>query len=159
MLIAPLLFQCSLKGVGLMKQLQSRPMPIVTPFTQPYWDGALSGKLMIQRCNHCKSYYHPPVSSCAKCVGEEEAALEFEVVSGRGTVYSHTLIRDTRIKGFEDIMPYTVVMVELEEQPRLIHYANMPQTEADEITVGASVEVIFIDIGDGIKLPDFKLSS
>ncbi|MQF82554.1 hypothetical protein FIM02_00075 [SAR202 cluster bacterium AD-802-E10_MRT_200m] len=94
MLIAPLLFQCSLKGVGLMKQLQSRPMPIVTPFTQPYWDGALSGKLMIQRCNHCKSYYHPPVSSCAKCVGEEEAALEFEVVSGRGTVYSHTLIRE-----------------------------------------------------------------
>ena len=135
----------------MVKQMKSRPMPVPTPFTQPYWDGAKQGKLMIQRCQSCKTYYHPPAASCAKCAGQDGAELVFEQVSGRGTLYSHTLIRDTRMRGFEEIMPYHAIMVELAEQPRLIHYGNMPETDPKELRIGAPVEVIFIYIGEGSK--------
>ena len=140
-----------------MRELQIRPIPIPTEITQPYWDGAKKHQLMIQRCQRCKTYYHLPVASCAKCAGNEEAILCFEQVSGKGSVFTHTLIRDTRMKGFENIMPYPVVLVELAEQPRLIHYANMPTTNLEDIRIGRPVEVMFIEIGEGFTLPDFRL--
>ena len=94
-----------------------------------------------------------------KCAGNEEAILCFEQVSGKGSVFTHTLIRDTRMKGFENIMPYPVVLVELAEQPRLIHYANMPTTNLEDIRIGRPVEVMFIEIGEGFTLPDFRLAT
>lgn len=140
-----------------MRELKTRPIPVPTEITQPYWDGAKQHKLMIQRCKRCGTYYHLPIASCPKCAGNQEAKLIFEEVSGKGLIFTHTLIRDSRMKGFEDIMPYPVVLVELVEQPRLIHYGNMPTTKIEDIRIGLPVEVMFIEIGDGFTLPDFQI--
>ena len=142
----------------MMKQPKSRPLPRPTPLSQPYWDAAGQGHLAIQRCQTCKTYYHPPVAQCTNCIRHGGSTLSFERVSGRGKVYSYTVIRDTRIKGFEDVLPYTVVLIELDEAPGLIHYGNMAETDAKDIQIGAPVEVMFMAIGDGIQLPDFCLA-
>ena len=141
-----------------MKQPKSRPLPIPSPLTQPYWDAAKRGKLAIQRCSACRTYYHLPIDSCPKCVDKPGAKLSFEEVSGKGKIFTHTLVRDTRIQGFADIQPFPVVLVELAEQPFLIHYGNLPENEPSEIKIGTPVELIFVDIGGGFKLPDFRIA-
>ena len=75
----------------------------------------------------------------------EESALAFQQVSGRGRIYSHALIHGTRLAEFEDILPYTVILVELEEQKGLIVNANMPDTRSEKVHSDVPVEVYFID--------------
>ena len=141
-----------------MQQLTKRPIPVPNPLTQPFWDATKEGKLVIQRCQSCHTCYHPPIQVCMDCLAQgKESTLAFEQVSGRGTIYSHTLIHDTRLAGFEEILPYPVVLVELEEQKGLIVNANMPDTKPEEIHSDVPVEVYFIDVGSGHKIPDFRL--
>jgi uncharacterized OB-fold protein len=61
-------------------------------------------------------------------------------------------------KAFVNALPFPVVHVELEEQPWLLIRGNMADTDPSDITVGAPVELTFIEISDGWVLPDFKLA-
>ena len=141
-----------------MKDLAKRPIPIPNVLTQPFWDGAKADKLVIQRCQLCHVFYQPPVDVCMDCLARgNTSTLSFETVSGKGVIYGHTLVHDTRLGGFEEILPYPVVLVELEEQKGLILNANMPDTDPAEIHSDVPVEVYFIDIGSGMKLPEFRL--
>ncbi len=138
----------------------SRPLPAPDVLTQPFWDAARQGKLAIQRCQTCHTYYHPPVRECLRCVASgSPCELAFEPVSGRGRIYSHTLVHDTRLKGFEAVLPYRLIQVELAEQVGLLLFANMPDSPGEAIRIGAAVEVVFIEIGDGFVLPEFRLAS
>ena len=86
-------------------------MPVPDEMTQPYWEGTKEHKLMIQRCQKCGYYNHHPAYICVNCK-DRDAALAFEQVSGRG--------KDNSIAGFEDKLPYPVIVVELDEQPGLL---------------------------------------
>lgn len=135
-----------------------RPLPVPDMLTQPIWDGANEGKLVIQRCQNCQTYYHPPVHTCARCVLlGQQGELCFPQVTGRGTIYSFTVIHDTRLGNFEKVLPYPLVLIELDEQPGLILNGNMPTTAMDDLQIGAAVQVVFVDIGSGVQVPDFKL--
>lgn len=127
--------------------------------TQPFWDAAKQRKLAIQRCQTCRTYYHPPVAECPRCIASRsKSELAFEPVSGKGTIYSYTIIHTTRVKGFEKAAPYPLVFVELAEQPGLLLCANMPDTKVEDIRSGAPVEVVFEDIQGGFALPEFRLA-
>ena len=75
-------------------------VPVADPWTKPYWDGAAEHRLMIQRCQGCGNYNHPPVFICMKC-NDRDATLAFEQVSGRGTVYSWFIAYHAQVGGFE----------------------------------------------------------
>ena len=137
-----------------MKAVRRVP-PIPDELTQPFWDAAKEGLLKIQRCQSCRMYCHPPVRECGSCSSE---TLAFEQVSGRGTLYSYTIIHTSRVKGFDGLTPYPVAFIELEEQPGLILCGNMPETAVDELQIGVSTEVFFVDIEGGFKLPDFYIA-
>ncbi|HZS14049.1 MAG TPA: OB-fold domain-containing protein [Candidatus Dormibacteraeota bacterium] len=133
-----------------------RPLPNPDALTQPYWDAAREGHLAIQRCTQCRTFHHPPIPFCDIC---DSRTLEFERVSGRGKVYTHTRMHALRIPGFEDAGAYPLVWVELDEQPLLTVVCNMDGTDPEKIRVGAPVEVTFVDAGEGVVLPDFRLTS
>jgi uncharacterized OB-fold protein len=100
------------------------------------------------------------VKICTQCLlGDTaaEATLAFEEVSGRGTIHSYTIIHDSRLEGFAPLVPYRVVEVELEEQPGLVLYANMPDLPEGPVPIGDPVEVTFVDGGEGVRLPEFRL--
>ncbi len=137
-----------------MAALIKRPKPIPDVRTKPFWDAAQRRKLVIQRCSGCGKYYLPPVGMCPICLRYD---LVYEQVSGKGTIYSFTLIHDTRIQGFEGIVPYPVVHVELAEQSGLILLGNMLKTDPDKLQIGAPVHVIFEEIEEGFLVPDFEL--
>jgi uncharacterized OB-fold protein len=130
-----------------------RPIPVPDALTQGYWDAAKSEVLAIQHCQECGYYSHPPKAECPECGGTD---LPYEPMSGRGSVYTYTIVQDTRIKRFEPSLPYVVAQVELAEQAGLRVTCNLTGTDPDDVKTGLAVEVMFLKIGDGMVLPDFR---
>ncbi|NIO10454.1 MAG: hypothetical protein GTO40_21585, partial [Deltaproteobacteria bacterium] len=96
---------------------QGKPIPRVTNLTKPFWDAAAQEKLVMQRCGQCQAYVWCPRSHCMECGSNK---LEWTSVSGRGTVFSFTVIRQVVGRGaaaFEKEIPYIVAWVDLEEGP------------------------------------------
>ncbi|MEE9285846.1 MAG: Zn-ribbon domain-containing OB-fold protein [Dehalococcoidia bacterium] len=130
------------------------PIPVPDEVTRPFWDAAREGRLVIQRCLDCRRYYHPPQVICPRCVS---STLEFQPVSGRGTVHSYSIMRDRRVMGFEDRVPYVTVLVELEEQPLLTMVTNLLDAAPEDVRIGLPVEVTFQKLTEEITLPQFRL--
>ena len=67
--------------------------------TLAYWEGCGRGELVLQRCSSCDRVQHRPRGVCAHCLSSE---LEHFVASGRGVVYSCTVIHQNGIPPFRD---------------------------------------------------------
>ena len=121
-----------------------------TPYTKvdKFADYLQKGKLMGTQCKKCGEKYFPPRADCIKCMGNDVKWIEY---SGRGKLQSYTKIFAAP-KGFDDITPYTLGIVDLEEGGRLISWIK--DIVDDEIRIGMTVKVIpriFDEIED-IKL-------
>lgn len=115
----------------------------------PFWESIKNKKLSMQRCKGCGAWLNPPRPMCPKCRSTEQ---EWVAVKGKGTVYSHVTYQDSPHPAFK--APYSVVLVELEEGPRII--SNMVDSKTEEITIGMPVEVVFEEVADDLTLPKFK---
>jgi len=109
---------------------------------------------MIQHCQDCNYFNHPPRPLCDACLSQR---LEFVLVSGRGTVYSYTIMHQPNIAGFEKEIPYINMLVELDEQPQLFMVSYLPISEQAKLRIGGQVEVMFEKIDDEVTLPQFRL--
>jgi hypothetical protein len=130
-----------------------RPLPVPNELTAAYWDGARNGRLVLQRCSSCGYYVHPPRPSCPSCRGE---ALQPTEVSGKGEVYSWSVMHSEGNPGFEDKLPYAVLVVELEEQPGLRTIGNLHGAAPSDLQVGLAVEVCFEEVDDRVTLPQWR---
>ena len=125
-----------------------RLAPSMTADTQFFWDGAKSGRLLIQRCGGCGVLRHPPRPMCPNC-----HSLDWDVVeaSGRGAVYSFVMPRHPQMPFFDE--GYIVVLVELEEGIRLV--SNLVDVGADDVSIGMPVQVRFDAFDGDVVLPVF----
>jgi len=137
-----------------MSDQRPKPVPAADELSAPFWNAARERRLVIQRCGDCNYYNHPPRSFCDACLSQR---LAFQPVSGRGTVYSYTVMHQRDVAGFEHEAPFANIVVELAEQPLLLMVANLPIGERDRVRVGAPVEAYFEDRGGGIIIPQFRM--
>lgn len=131
-----------------------KPLPAVDELSQSFWEAAKQHKLTVQRCQECGYFNHPPRPACDACQSQQ---LQFEPVSGRGTIYTFTVMHQPNIAGFEDQIPYLNILVELEEQPSLFMVADLPGSARDKVCIGGQVEAYFEDVDAEITLPQFRL--
>ena len=125
------------------------PLPRPTETSQPHWDGCKQGELLVQQCTDCNAYVFIPQESCTGCQGSN---LHWVKSSGKGVLYSYTIVfRPQRIE-FE--VPYVVAIVELEEGWHML--SNLIECDLDAVKVGMSVEVSFKKMTEEITLPMFK---
>jgi uncharacterized OB-fold protein len=75
-----------------------------------------SGSLAVQRCAACGSLQHPPEEICHACGGMR---FDVQVVAPRGTVDSYTVVHYAAHPALADAVPYTVVLVSLDDAPHL----------------------------------------
>jgi uncharacterized OB-fold protein len=129
----------------------SKPLPQPDEMTQFYWEAARRHELHILRCQNCGTYIHYPKPICWNCLSDN---LKPERVSGRGTIYTYTIVHQAAVPGFD--VPHAVVLVDLEEQPGVRICANLLDCPLDEIRIGMPVEVVFEDLSDEISLPQFR---
>lgn len=125
------------------------PLPVPTPISGPHWQGCREGVLRVQRCRDCGAYVFIPQPCCTECLGE---GLDWVDSSGRGTLYSHTVVHRPQQPVFE--APYAVVVVELEEGWFML--SNLIDCEPEEIEIGMPVEVVFRKMSEEITLPLFR---
>lgn len=127
-------------------------MPVVIPPVpnlddQFFWDGVAAGRLLVQRCGSCGVLRHPPQPMCAVCGSLERDTQE---ASGRGTVFAWLISAPGPSGGDERF----VALVELEEGIRLV--SNLVGVERQSVTIGMPVRVEFVEVDDGVVLPQFR---
>lgn len=136
-----------------MTSRREKPLPAADDLSQPFWEAAKQQQLVVQRCRECGYFNHPPRPACDAC---QSPQLHFEPVSGRGTIYSFTVMHQPNVAGFEDQIPYLNILVELDEQPRLFMVANLPAAAEEKIQIGGRVEVYFEEVSADVTLPQFR---
>lgn len=115
----------------------------------PFWEAVGEHELRLQRCSGCQRWLVPPRPMCPDCNSMDSEWVE---VSGSGKVYSWVTYAESPHPGFDS--PHTVVLVELDEGPRLV--SNTVGIAADELEIGAPVRVVFDDVGDDFTLFKFE---
>ena len=121
-----------------------------TPYTKvdKFADYLHKGKLMGTKCKKCGEIYFPPRADCLKCMDDSFEWIEF---SGKGTLNSFTTIHAAP-KGFDDIAPYTIGIVDLKEGGRLLAWiGDIPKDEIKNDMPVKVVPRIFEEISE-IKL-------
>jgi uncharacterized OB-fold protein len=128
-----------------------RPAPVPDVEWSPYWQATLEGHVVVQRCpnGHHQLYAR---AHCLMC----RSPVEWVEASGRGTVYSFTIIRQNPSRSFRHLLPFVVALVDLDEGPRLM--TNIVGCEPTEVTIGAKVTVRFEPVSDAAALPLFELA-
>lgn len=129
-----------------------KPMPVPTPETQHYWDGAKAGELRLQRCKDCSKTYFPPRPFCPECASR---SVEVIKASGKGKLYSY-IINHRPAPGFEEDGLYAIAVVELDEGPRLMSNIVDCEQTPEALQLDMALEVTFEKINDDITLPKFK---
>jgi uncharacterized OB-fold protein len=133
----------------------TRPIPVPNEWTKPFWDSAKQGVLKLQRCQACRRFQHPPYPTCVTCMAID---LAFEPVSGKGAIYTYTIMYHVGDKRFASAVPYASIIVELDDAPGALMAGNLLDAQYTEAKVGRRVEVTFQPLNDDITLPQFRLA-
>jgi uncharacterized OB-fold protein len=126
-------------------------LPTIEPESQPFWDAAKEGRLLIQRCQACGAAQHYPRPFCVTCWSDQ---VEWEEASGRGTLYTYSTVYTNDLPPFAERLPYVAAAVDLEEGPRIM--TNLVGAEPAELWVGMPVQVDFRALTDDVTAPVFR---
>lgn len=129
----------------------ARPIPKLRGEEQVYFSEAKAGRLVYQFCMDCGTNIFYPRSVCTSCMSE---SLEYRPSSGKGVIYSFTTLHLPGHPAFKDEVPYTVVLVTLEEGVRVL--ADLADCGPDEVHVDMPVEVFFEDVNEEFTVPRFR---
>lgn len=129
------------------------PVPVVELLTEPYWEAARAGRLVIQRCTDCGTFRHLPHVLCGSC---QSGAHEWVASAGRGTVFTYTVVTHPVHGAVVDVVPYAVVVVELDDCGGVLVPSNVVDCPPDAVHVGMPVEVVFERVTDEITIPRFR---
>lgn len=114
-----------------------RILPPLDGINRPFWTGGHRGHLVLERCEACDRWQHPPVGRCEVC----DDVVVHRPVSGRGSVFTCTV--NEHAFHPEVPPPYVIAIVELEEQVDLRVVANVVDVEPRSVAIGDPVEVAF----------------
>ena len=95
------------------------------------------GRLMGSRCKACGYKTFPPRADCPDCLSGD---FEFVEYNGAGKVFTYSTIAAAPT-GFDDIAPYTVVVVDLEEGGRLLGWLG-ESIKLDDLAIGMDVQTV-----------------
>jgi uncharacterized protein len=135
---------------GLADTVGLRALPQPDHASRHYWQRAADGQLVLQRCVTCGEYQFYPRALCTACAGE----TEWVDATGRGTLYTYTVIRQNRSEAFAALSPYAVGIVELDEGVRMM--SNIVDCDVDELQVGMALEVLMLKAADDVGLPFWR---
>ena len=131
-----------------------RPVPAPDDVTRFYWEAAADHRLALQRCRACRNMQYPPEICCMHCQAQDFDTVE---ATGRGVLYSYSVVNRPLHAGFIDALPYVVALVELDDQPGLRILTNLVGvTSPARLRCGLPVEVTFEQRGP-VTLPQFRV--
>src|SRR5437588_7844697 len=106
--------------------------------TQPYWDAARERRLLIKECRACGRAFFYPRTYCPRCWSPD---TEWKEASGRGRVYTFTVVHQNDLPPFNERVPYVVAIVELEEGVRMT--SNIEGVAPEDVRCDMAVQGAF----------------
>ncbi|MBQ0725569.1 MAG: OB-fold domain-containing protein [Cycloclasticus sp.] len=134
------------------KNVLTKPLPTPDGDSQALWDGLKNGKLLLQHCDDCGHVQYYQQGMCRLC---QSTKLRHQAASGKGTIYSYSVVYRAPGPAFKDDVPYAVLLVQLEEGPRMI--SSLVGKNFDALDFDVAVRLTTAAISDEISLPYFEL--
>jgi uncharacterized OB-fold protein len=114
------------------------------PGAEPFQAAASEGRFLIPQCGACNRFHWYPRALCPFCFSDN---IAWQSASGRGTVYSYTVMRRAK-------PTYAIAYVQLEEGPTMM--TNIVGCDLDAIRIGMAVGLVFQPAENGPLVPMFK---
>lgn len=145
---------------GVMSELL---LPPVDAHSAPFFEGCRRGELRMQQCAETGRLIFPPRPMSPF---SPHTPPVWTRVSGRGSIWSFVVPHPPLLPPFQDLAPYNVIAVALEEDPtvRLIgnllpeEGASIDALDPAAIEIGARVRAVFERITEEITLPRWVLA-
>lgn len=114
-----------------------------TPGSEPFWEGAKKGDLMLRWCEDCGKPHHYPRGICPHCFSTR---LTWKKAKGTGAIYTYSIMHAAK-------PAYAIAYVTLDEGVSMM--TNIVDTDFASVKVGQKVKVVFKPTEDGGRLPCF----
>jgi uncharacterized OB-fold protein len=98
------------------------------PWQRPFWEAVERDQLVVQRCER-GHHQLPGGPACGRC----GAAVAWVPASGRGTVWSWAVFHQRYFRELEEAIPYSVLVVDLDEGARMICALHPDETGTPRI--------------------------
>lgn len=126
-------------------------IPKTTEYTRPFWEGTKRGEFLIQECADCGERFYPPGPICRKCASKN---LKWIKSSGKGKVGAFTTIHAFGPSWVSHLIPYTIILVMLEEG--VVVMSHIKDCKPEDVKIDMEVEMIFEEWSEDFILPYFK---
>ena len=135
--------------------MPNRPQPqFPEPITQPFWDGVKNGELKYQQCDGCDAIVFYPCNLCTQCGSGD---LTWKTSKGEGTVYTYSVIRQSRHPNFADLGAFSIAFIDLDEGFRMMSSVVGIDNPVEDIEIGMRVKVEFEEQDEGdYPIPVFR---
>jgi len=138
-------------------------LPALDEVNEPFWEGARRGELRVQQCAETGRLIFPPRPMSPWSPHTEPTWTQ---VSGRGTIWSFVVPHPPLLPQFAALAPYNVILVALDEDPRVRLVGNLltsaggaiNEVDPGAIEIGAPVRVVFERVSDEFHLPRWVAS-
>jgi uncharacterized OB-fold protein len=122
----------------------------VPDWHMPFWESLRRHEARVQRCLRCGAYRYHPKEICNRC---QALDAEWAVITGRGEVYTYTVIRRVPTPAYQAHAPYVIAHVTMEEGFRMI--GTLRNIEPQEVRIGMPVRISYDDVTPEWTLPAF----
>jgi len=100
----------------------------------PFWESLKEHAVKVQKCSGCGTFRYVPKEICSACYSTE---WTWEPISGKGTVYTFTVVRRAPTPAYE--APYVIAHAEMEEGFRMA--ARLDGVDPENVRIGQPVTI------------------
>jgi uncharacterized protein len=132
--------------------MEYQVLPELTPYNRAWFTSA---NLAVQHCPDCDVLQHPPEELCHRC---GRTSLDTKELGPTGTVYSHTVVHYPADPRLTASVPYTVVLVALDDAPQIRIVGDL-LGDPHDVAVGVPVVAEWSEHeadGEVIRLPHWR---
>ena len=131
-------------------------LPALDDFNRAWFT---KGAISVQQCDDCQTLQHPPDELCCGCRGSN---LSYRECSGEGHIESFAIVHQAVHPALKDAVPYTVVLVSLDDAPGVNALGNVLNREPSEIAIGQAVRAVFEEVdpadeGETLQIPQWEV--
>jgi uncharacterized OB-fold protein len=120
-----------------------RPQSLVPDdLDAPFWEGCNRRTFLVHRCIACGRAYWP----ASTCIDHGSSSMQWQPASGRGEVFTYTVVHHPYDRSLVDAVPYAAAVVKLDEGP--FFHTDIVGCAPSDVHIGMRVHVVF-DAIDG----------
>ena len=119
------------------------------PLDLPFWNACREGQFLLHECELCKRNYWP----ASRCIEHGPQAMRWVAASGRGTLYTYTVMHHAYTPSMKGKTPYVVAVVKLDEGP--FFHSNLIDCPLDQVRIGMPLAAVMREHESGLVVPMF----